>query len=288
MDLLNIEYILSVEGNFQYATEKRKMVEAAADWYTALTQKDPEAKKIIFDYMSEIDADDWAEGIKLDLSYELINFILKQRHSKRKDLSYHPELLQTVDTSDMINQVTNARKLQRYLYCAPPVTKDIFTHPYFYLYRGFRYDDYYFGLAKNLLNSNNKILTIPFFLSTSINRDVAKRFTATDKKCLWVIAMPHGTPLSFIREIRPNDDINECNECEVLLNVGAVLELQQCITSGTNGVRYNELIENDADICFIFKMVGYSAYAGLRNFWSQVQRTAIDYGTEFCSRMNTS
>lgn len=225
-------------------------VERSIQHYTALPSK---IKDIVNSYTHEIDADDW-NGSPLPLSYQLMNFVLKQRHSKKKDLAYMPELLveQVLSKEDIRTQVNNAKLLKCIIDGFPLTTR---THT---VYRGFLCNDYYFQESDKLRRGTD--FTVPYFLSTSIYPEIALRFTRNGSGCIWHINIPSNTPLAFIR-----DSVNNCNECEVVLNIGAVLRLQ------------NKTTDEYGNKHLQFDLIGYSKYAETRGFWPLVYRVASSY-----------
>ena len=83
----------------------------------------------------------------------------------------------------------------------------------------------------------NKSFTINKFLSTSININVATRFTDFQgKKCIMRITMPKGNHLPFISETYTSDP--NISESEVLLTLGSTLKLKNIFETFINGNMY--------------------------------------------------
>lgn len=233
----------------------------SAEFYRNLPQHE---KEIIDSYIQEIDADDWV-GAGLLLSYQVMNYVLKKKVIPG-DLGYQPELIEekVLTRNDFEKQVANAKKLKCILDKFPRTRNQID------IYRGFYCEDLFSNLADELVIG--KEMNVPFFLSTTINPGIAHAFTGSDKKCLWYIHIPKGEIVAYIRSQTTN-----CGECEVLLNLGAILKLKNKYIDSSSGAKILE-----------FDLVGYSKAVETRGFWPMVSKVAMQYAVcDYTPKQNT-
>jgi hypothetical protein len=207
-------------------------------------------KKAIIDSYNKIDVDTWINKI---LSYQIINYILKKINIS-DNLGYQPELIERklLTKKDMSEQIENAKELNYILNKFPKATSSIIV------YRGFYYDDYFSKIADKLLIDNE--LIIPYFLSTTIKKDIAYAFTGVEKKFIWYITILKGNTLCFI-----NKKTN-CGECEVLINLGSILKFKKKYIDSNTGAKILE-----------FELIGFSKLFENNNFWEIVNKKAIEY-----------
>ena len=191
-------------------------------------------------YTYEMDPDDWAETPLL-ISYEVINFLLKMKYISTEQIGYVPTLLKekVLSLEEILAQIVNAQRL-KYILQGFPVTQCTMT-----LYRGFLDRDVYFIKSSKMAIGQH--IMIPYFLSTSIDEEVALRFTNHDgsRKCMWQIMLPCGFPLVF----------RGGGEKEVLLNMGAVLKCMR-----------NNKANNHVEL----QLIGFSKAVETRTFWSSL------------------
>jgi hypothetical protein len=218
------------------------------DHFNSLQQED---KQILQHYTHEMDPDDWV-SCPLVISYQVINYMLKQRYMPKSYLGYEPDLIKekVLSQSDIQRQVESAQKMRDILHTFPSMPYDI------YVYRGLLSDDAYFKTSAHLFAGDE--ITIPYFLSTSLSFDSATRFTNRHKaKCYWKIEVPKGFPISLIKECV--DDVNTGMEDEVLINMGAIL---QC-----NG---NHIFDGHNQL-ITFTLKGFSKATATRGFWDTIR-----------------
>lgn len=198
-------------------------------------------------YTCEIDPDDWA-GAKLQISYEVVNFLLKSKYMPIGKLGYVPQLLQenVLSIQDLKDQITNAKQLKHILERFP-VTQDPII-----VYRGFLEQDAYF-IKSSSLHKGQEIM-MPYFLSTSINKDTAIRFTNrnTHHKCIWEVIIPKGVPLALLAN----------GEQEVLINMGAIFE---CIHI------------NQEKKHILLKLKSFSKAVETRMFWTSIEASLTTF-----------
>lgn len=210
-------------------------------------------RTLIHHYTCEIDPDDWT-SCRLSISYQVINYILKQCYVPPSKLGYVPDLIaeNVLSVEDMHKQVKSAQHLKVILDRFPYTNKDTIVC------KGMLSDDVFFKQSSGL--SVGTDITVPYFLSTSIHFDVASRFTArTAQKCYWVITVPSGFPLPFIRK-----DTGEGHEGEILLNIGAILRVN------------SKHITHDNHIISL-TLIGFSKSVETRSFWDKIQTIACTY-----------
>lgn len=210
-----------------------------------------EEQLIIKHYTHEIDIDDWKD-CPLLISYEVVNYILKQYHFTRNELKYTPELLQhsVISIADMQLQIENAKKLQAILHKFPFVSYDV------NLYRGFISEDIVFQKSKHLRKDDEII--IPYFLSTTLNFAVAERFTNKNKdKCFWNIIIPKGFPVPLL-------NIAKETENEVIINIGAILQCLGCTTY------------QDGKCIISFILTSFSKSVSTRGYWKYISQIAFN------------
>jgi hypothetical protein len=186
-----------------------------------------------------MDPEDWKET-PLQINYEVINYILKRRFVGQLKLGYTPKLIQSnvLSAKEMETQISNAERLKHVLEAFPCTQEEVVV------YRGFLDRDHYF--IKSAMLGIGDQLTTPYFLSTSLDEQVAYRFSNNnavyENKCVWKILIPKMFPFPFIGG----------GENEVLLNIGATF---QCIEK----CRDNKEIH--------LKLIGFSKVVETRNFW---------------------
>jgi hypothetical protein len=210
-----------------------------------------EDRQIVQHYTHEIDADDWP-SCPLLLSYEVINYILKQRYIPKTQLCYEPPLIKerALSLHEIQQQVENAQKMRQILHGFPSMPHNITV------YRGFLKNDIYFIKSTYLFQGDD--ITIPYFLSTSLNYNSATRFTSRDKpRCYWRIEIPKGFPIPMIKE--SIDTINIGMEDEVLINMGAILQY-----TGNMVIDVNTHIMS-------FVLMGFSKVVATRGYWETIQ-----------------
>lgn len=193
-------------------------------------------------YTYEMDPDDWVETPLL-ISYEVINFLLKRQFMSKKEIGYVPQLLKEncLSLQEIQAQIINAKQLKSILE-GFPVAKHTTT-----LYRGFLDRDAYF--IKSTMLSKGQQLMVPYFLSTSTDKEVALRFTNCDgsQKCIWQIILPCGFPVAF----------RGGGEQEVLLNMGGVF---RC----TRNDKEKNLV--------VLQLIGFSKAVETRTFWCSLHK----------------
>lgn len=207
-------------------------------------------RTLIHHYTCEIDPDDWM-SCPLLLSYQVINYILKRRYVSSSELEYVPELIsaKALSVKDMYAQVKNAERLKNILDRFPYADRDVIV------YKGMLSEDVFFKQSAGL--SVGCDITIPYFLSTSIQFDVASRFTnRNERKCYWEITVPSGFPVPFIRT-----DTSNRHEGEILLNIGAILRVtSKHITDCTQTISLT--------------LIGFSKSVETRGIWKIVDNIA--------------
>jgi hypothetical protein len=191
------------------------------DYYNKLSG---DKKRLISSYKAEIDPDDWIEH-PLPISYVIINWILLNKKINADDI---PGLIKSgvMTKQQIIEQVDNAELLSGVLSSFPRIK----NHSGIVVYKG----EYCTNVDKLKLN---KIFTINKFLSTSININVATRFTDFQgKKCIMRITIQKGNQLPFISEIYTSDP--NISESEVLLPLGSTLKLKNVFETSINENTY--------------------------------------------------
>jgi hypothetical protein len=195
--------------------------------------KDSLQYRVIDSYRGEIDADDW-QSAPLLISYRIMNWAMKKIHknSNGAGRNYLPELLEkdgleqsgiTGDT--LIQQVEHAKILEYTLHTFPKLENTSMT-----VYRGETCNSFYYQKAANM-EIGNELVILPF-LSTSINPNVANRFTGRESDnnaCMWEITIPQGTIFPYVSDFKPeqlgNQESARRSEQEVLLPTHARLKL---------------------------------------------------------------
>ena len=218
---------------------------------------DEETKKLIQDYKSEIDPDDW-NGNPLRINYLIANWmaqnwtpanitvrnnsennssksITSSRRSAKNTKSkvLKPDLLSVISEDEYTTQIQSSIQLSKIL-CKFPKIKynDKIT-----LYRGGGPSPFTQVLRNNLKKRGNMI-TIYSFISTSANKRVATEFS-TDY--FLYINIYKGMPLPFISNILSlNYNVNIGNneptsESEVLLPIGCTFKLILKTKENING-----------------------------------------------------
>jgi hypothetical protein len=191
------------------------------DYHNRLTE---DKKRLISSYKAEIDPDDWIEH-PLPISYVIINWILLNKKINADDI---PGLIKSgvMTKQQIIEQVDNAELLSGVLSSFPRIK----NHSGIVVYKG----EYCANVDKLKLN---KVFTINKFLSTSININVATRFTDFQgKKCIMRITIRKGNNLPFISEIYTPDP--NISESEVLLPLGSTLKIKNIFETSINGNAY--------------------------------------------------
>jgi hypothetical protein len=232
------------------------IIKTAFEYFKQLPIND---KKLISDYKSEMDSDDWNDK-PLEISYTVINWILQQ---KSRTLLYMPELLESgsLTKEQFIHQIFSAKKLINILSYFPKIS----GNNSFNLYRG---DTNELGnfIIKN--NKNNQI-SLFSFLSTSLNLSVASNFS---RGCLLCINIPSGFPIPYISDkltlnYSSNIDIQDTSESEVLLPLGCTFKLFGIY----NNIQVNGKLVN----LFYLQLVSFGPH-NTRNFWNNYVKMAED------------
>jgi len=217
---------------------------------------DDNAKKLIDDYKSEMDYDDW-EDHPLDITYTVINWILQH---KSRNLDYRPELIEhgVLTEEQFMNQMYNAERLNYLLQSFPLATNPVI------LYRGESND---FG-KYFIENKRRNQITLYSFLSTSTNLSVATNFSRGTLLCF---ILPSGNPLSFIsNKLTMNYNTSftynqDSSESEVLLPLGCTFQLL-----GMN----NDVVINGKQLNVYYLQVLSVGPHQTRNFWSNYIKMA--------------
>lgn len=207
------------------------------------TQLSARESLLLKHYTCEIDPEDWSDT-PLSISYEVVNFLLKRKHLSSTEIGYVPQLLKekALSRHDVQSQIANAKELKQILERFP-TTKVSIT-----VYKGFLAKDAFFIRSASLCKGQQ--FMTPYFLSTTLNKDTAFRFTNRDggPKCTWQITIPPGFPLAILSG----------GEQEVLINMGAVLECQE---------------ENTEKNHIRFCLKGFSKAVTTRSFWQTLDIT---------------
>jgi hypothetical protein len=191
-------------------------------YYNSLSE---DKKRLISSYKAEIDPDDWIDH-PLPISYVIINWILLNKKINADDI---PGLIKSgvMTKEQIIEQVDNAELLSRVLSSFPTIKNNSGG---VIVYKG----EYCTNVDKLKLNKN---FTINKFLSTSININVATRFTDFQgKKCIMRITIQKGNQLPFISDTYTSDP--NISESEVLLPLGSTLKLKNIFETFINGYTY--------------------------------------------------
>jgi hypothetical protein len=207
-------------------------------------------QSLIHHYTCEIDPDDW-NSCPLLISYQVINFILKQYYIPSSKLNYVPDLISqnVLSISDIYNQIINAQYLKNVLDEFPSCNNTIIV------YKGMLSEDYFFKKSCHL--SIGSDITIPYFISTSVHFNIASRFTEKNgQEYYWKIIIPSGFQIPFIRK-----DYSNSHEGEILINIGAIFR----ITSNHN--------VNNIKIITLM-LTGFSKCVETRNFWKTIKNIA--------------
>ena len=196
--------------------------------------------KIIDSYRANTDPDDWPDA-PLEVSYQIINWATKKINKNNNakqghpvtSANYVPRLLTPegleesgIDQPQLIAQVEKAQILDETLHSFPLLEKN----EKITVYRGENCTSFYYQKAANM-NIGGEMVILPF-LSTSINRYVAERFTSKlniNKSCLWEITLMPGQIFPYVSEDVPdelgNENSAQGSEQEVLLPTHARLRL---------------------------------------------------------------
>ena len=211
-------------------------------------------RTLIQHYTYEIDLDDW-DTSPLLISYEVINFVLKQYTTSFSDLDYIPKLMTIITQQDMKVQIENAKRLQHILDTFPRSKDD------FYVYKGFMQRDTFFQKVVKILDfkntSKDATIVLPYFISTSVHFNVAQKFT--DKlgmKCVCRIRISKGTSVPFIRDTYSNG-----TEDEVLLNIGGKYR----VLSANYDLSTNIYLVD-------MELVEYHRHYYLKQFWNSINK----------------
>ena len=232
-----------------------EVIQKSFHYYLSLPQND---KKLILDYKSEMDSDDWIDK-PLNISYNVINWILQH---KSRILLYMPELLESgaITKEQFVDQIYNAEKLINILSSFPLISQSNNNNKGINVYRGDTNE-----LCNYITNkSKNKQITLFSFLSTSLNLSVATNFS---QGCLLCINIPTGNPLPFISDkltMNYNTNINnnssDTSESEVLLPLGCTFKLLDV---------YNNINVNGKTVnIFYLQLLTFGPHK-TRNFWNQ-------------------
>jgi hypothetical protein len=217
-------------------------MEIALQYISSLKESDA---VIMYHYKCEMDPDDWVNA-PLCIHYEVINYLLKTRYVNPTKLGYVPKLLKenVVSSQEIKTQIESAKRLKTILQGFPCASNDITV------FRGSLAEDAYFVKSSSMRVGEQ--ITIPYFLSTSLNVQTAYSFTnrnsSYDEKCIWEIVLPKIFPFTFIGG----------GEAEVLINIGAILE---CIGKDEGNRKIN------------LKLVGFSKCVETRNFWTSIHKS---------------
>lgn len=238
----------------------------------------PIDKKIITDYKSEMDPDDWNDN-PLDIAYNVINWILLQTNKNRK-LSYTPELLESgvLTKKQFMNQIWSAKKLFKILSNFPKIVGNDSIQ----VYRGDTSE-----MSKFIISNKKKQITLYSFLSTSVNISVAKNFS---RGCLLCIEIPSGNPIPFISDkLTMNYNFNvensDTSESEVLLQLGCTFKF----------IKNYDININDKKTNVIYLELLSFGPRETRNFWDnyitladelyeKIQIEKIEYGGKYTKR----
>jgi hypothetical protein len=240
----------------------------------------PNIAEIIEHYRGDTDPDDWGSA-PLRLSYQIINWATKKvtknvnktrpftRSFTRSTVRTNrvPALLSEeglkesgLTFKDLHEQVENAKKLDAALSNFPTLGKNESVK----VYRGEGCHSFYNEKVQKM--TPGQIIEITSFLSTSINKYVARRFTKMNAvKCLWEIIIPPGQIFPYVSQDVPNQVNMESaahSEQEVLLPVRALLKL----------VKRGEIV--NSDMVYTFHLVGF----GIGNdnkFWKKVDENIM-------------
>lgn len=246
-----------------------------------------ETKKLIGDYKSEIDSDDWKD-YPLKINYSVANWmsqnwtpanitIKKDTKSKSTTSSHRPtrnskskiivpDLLSVISEDEYETQIQNSIELSKILGEFPKIKHN----DKIILYRGGGPSPFTQVLRSNLKKKGNMI-TIYSFISTSANKSVAMQFS-TDY--FLYINIYRGMPLPFVSDIlslKYNLDIGSdepTSESEVLLPIGCTFKLILKKEENINGkmvdAYYLDLIKfgrsNTRHFNSVFKSVSLKAF----------------------------
>ena len=195
---------------------------------------------VIDSYRGEIDPDDWTSAPLL-VSYQIMNWAIKKinkNNNARRGIAsnkpnYLPELLKEnglkqsqINSDVLVEQVKHAKILDAALHTFSPLEKN----ESIIVYRGENCNSFYYQKAGNM-KIGDELVILPF-LSTSINPNVATRFTSrmnANKACLWEIKISPGQIFPYVSEFVPehlgNAESANQSEQEVLLPTHARLRL---------------------------------------------------------------
>ena len=233
---------------------------------------------VIHSYRGEVDPDDWRNAPLL-VSYRLMNWAIKKikkSNNARKGLvsskaNYLPELLTSHGlTQSRINehvlqeQVRHAEILDKTLHTFPRLERNESMT----IYRGETCNSFYYEKASRMRVGGVEELVILPFLSTSINRHVATRFSgraSNNNSCLWEIIIPPGQIFPYVSELIPDQLGNQqsagVTEQEVLLPTHARLRL------------ISKSVDQSPNI-YRFQLVGFAEKAP--DFWSRTLENLVD------------
>lgn len=233
---------------------------------------------VIHSYRGDVDPDDWLRAPLL-VSYKIMNWAIKQINKKnnagrglvssRKD--YVPELLTSsglkqsrINQSILESQVEHAKILENTLYTFPRLERNEGMT----VYRGETCNSFYYEKASRMREGGVEELVILPFLSTSINRHVATRFSGNvrnNNSCVWEITIPPGQIFPYVSELVPGHLGNEASagdsEQEVLFPTHArLLLISKSVDQSPNVYR--------------FQLVGFAEKAP--DFWDRALANLVD------------
>jgi hypothetical protein len=254
------------------------------DYYNSI---DEETKKLIQDYKSEIDPDDWA-NYPLKIQYSVANWMaqnwtpanitfrnssenksstsLRRSTKNTKSKVTKPDLLSVITENEYATQIQSSIQLSNIL-CKFPKIK---YNDKIVLYRGGGGPSPFTQVLRNNLKTKGNMFTIYSFISTSANKRVATEFTID---YFLYINIYEGMPLPFISNILSlNYNLNigsdePTSESEVLLPIGCTFKLISKTKENINGkmvdTYYVDLIKfgrpNTRHFNTVFKRVALNA-----------------------------
>lgn len=177
------------------------------------------------------DLEELTEDGKIPMDYKVMISILLNYHYGNCNTLLDNEVINPYKDVFTLNDLfKNQIKHIQWLYKTLPLypSASNYTNNEFNIYRGF-YSDRYKLLLDNIPEIGNTYIT-PTFLSTSLLKNTAKRFTEFDNGAIWKINIPKNklgvfkyTNLSE-KDIDINNKLNT-DEAELLLNMGTKLRL---------------------------------------------------------------
>ncbi len=233
---------------------------------------------VIHSYRGDVDPDDWIRAPLL-VSYKIINWAIKKINKKnnaRRGIvpsrdDYVPELLTShgllqsrINERILQSQVDHAQILEETLYTFPRLERNESMT----VYRGETCNSFYYEKASRMREGGVEELVILPFLSTSINRHVATRFSGNSRinnSCVWEITIPPGQIFPYVSELVPdhlgNQQSAEDSEQEVLFPTHArLLLISKSVHQSPNVYR--------------FQLVGFAEKAP--DFWDKTLKNLVD------------